>query len=296
MTRPFRFGVNLLSVASGQDWAAKCRRAEQLGYDVLLVPDHLGSPAPFPTLVAAAHAAQRPRVGTFVLNCGLWHPALLAREVATTDQLTAGRLELGLGTGYVEAEHDRAGLPYGSFPERVEHVHRTVTELSRLLADPDHTPQPVQRPRPPLLVGAGGERMLRLAAAHADIVGFTGARLKPGSRTGELIPLDRPAFDQRVELFRAMAAERADQIEMNLLVQAVMVTDDRPAAVAQLRRYSPELSDEELLALPIVLVGTASQIAEELRERRARHGFSYFCVLEPYLEALAPVIEELRGD
>jgi hypothetical protein len=95
MTRPFRFGVNLLSVASRDEWAAKCQQAEQLGYDVVLVPDHLGAPAPFPALVAAAEATERPRLGTFVLNAGLWNPALLAREVATTDQLTGGRLELG---------------------------------------------------------------------------------------------------------------------------------------------------------------------------------------------------------
>ena len=296
MTRPFRFGVNLRNVASGNDWAATCRRAEQLGYDVVLVPDHLGAPAPFPALVAVAEVIQRPRLGTFVLNCGLWNPALLAREVATTDQLTGGRLELGLGTGYVKAEHDRAGLPYGSFPERVEHVHRTITELNRLLADPNYTPQPAQRPRPPLLIGAGSQRMLRLAAAHADIVGFTGARLRPGSEVGELLPLDRPTFDQRVELFRAMAGERVGEIEMNLLIQAVVVTDDRPAATARLRAYGPELSDEELLDLPILLVGTATQIADELRERRARQGFSYFCVLEPYLEALAPVLEALHGE
>lgn len=109
--RPFRFGVNLLSPAPADAWRAKCRRAEELGYDVILVPDHLGMPAPFPSLVAAAAATARPRLGTFVLNSGFWNPTLLAREVAGTDALTGGRLELGLGTGYIRAEHDAAGLP-----------------------------------------------------------------------------------------------------------------------------------------------------------------------------------------
>ncbi|MFF3146594.1 LLM class flavin-dependent oxidoreductase, partial [Streptomyces sp. NPDC057927] len=114
-SRPFRFGVNLLAPAPLDEWRAKCRRAEELGYDVILVPDHLGMPAPFPSLVAAAEATERPRLGTFVLNAGFWNPTLLAREVATTDTLTGGRLELGLGTGYIRAEHDTAGLPWGDW-------------------------------------------------------------------------------------------------------------------------------------------------------------------------------------
>src|SRR5262245_21046633 len=131
MPRPFRFGVNLLTPASAGEWRAKCRRAEELGYDVILVPDHLGMPAPFPALVAAAGATERPRLGTFVLNAGFWNPTLLAREVATTNALTGGRLELGLGTGYVQAEHDRAGLPFGSPRERVDRLRRTVEELRK---------------------------------------------------------------------------------------------------------------------------------------------------------------------
>src|SRR3954466_952198 len=153
MSRSFRFGVNLVTPASAEEWRAKCRRAEELGYDVILVPDHLGMVAPFPALVAAATVTERPRLGTFVLNAGFWNPALLAREVATTDALTGGRLELGLGTGYVQAEHDTAGLPYGSPGERVDHLVRTVAELERLLGSPEHQPRPAQ-PRVPLLIGA----------------------------------------------------------------------------------------------------------------------------------------------
>src|SRR5919106_6594883 len=99
MSRPFRFGASMIVPAPAEEWRTKCRRAEELGYDVILVPDHIGMVAPFPALVAAAEATERPRLGTFVLNAGFWNPALLAREVATTDALTGGRLELGLGTG-----------------------------------------------------------------------------------------------------------------------------------------------------------------------------------------------------
>lgn len=227
MARPFRFGVNLMSPAPAGEWRAKCRRAEELGYDVILAPDHLGMPAPFPALVAAAEATERPRLGTFVLNAGFWNPALLAREVATTDALTDGRLELGLGTGYVQAEHETAGLPWGSPGERVDHLRRTVEELERLLGSEDQQPQPVQK-RVPLLIGANGDRMLRLTAEHADIAAFTGARARDG---GVLEPLAAEELDERVALYLKLAAGRAEPAELNLLVQIVIVTDDPGAAI-----------------------------------------------------------------
>ncbi|MGW9028896.1 LLM class F420-dependent oxidoreductase [Streptomyces sp. NPDC055722] len=294
--RPFRFGVNLLEPAAAGEWRDRCRRAEELGYDVILVPDHLGLPAPFPALVAAAEATERPRVGTFVLNAGFWNPALLAREVATTDALTGGRLELGLGTGYVQAEHDRAGLPYGSPGERVDHLRRTVEELGGLLGSEEHRPRPVQRPRVPLLIGAGGDRMLKLTAEHADIAAFTGARSVPGSTTGRLAPLTAEELDGRVALYRKLAEGRAQPAELNLLIQLVAITEDRAAAVRPLVDRTPDLSLEQALGLPVVLLGTLDQIVEQIRDRRRRYGFSYLTVLEPHMEAFAPVIEALRAE
>lgn len=295
MPRPFRFGVNLLDPAPADEWRAKCRRAEEFGYDVILVPDHLGLPAPFPALVAAAEATERPRVGTFVLNAGFWNPTLLAREVATTDALTGGRLELGLGTGYVQAEHDQAGLPYGSTKERVDHLQRVVEELDRLLGSPEQRPQPVQQPRVPLLIGANGDRMLKLTAEHADIAAFTGARSVPGSTTGQLMPITDGELDERVALYRKLAAGRAEPAELNLLIQLVVVTDDRAGAIRPLLDHNPGLTLEQALALPIVLVGTVEQIVEQVRAQRERYGFSYLTILEPYMEAFAPVLEALRG-
>ncbi|MGW3498395.1 LLM class F420-dependent oxidoreductase [Streptomyces sp. NPDC001020] len=295
MPRPFRFGVNLLDPAPADEWRAKCRRAEELGYDVILVPDHLGWPAPFPALVAAAGATERARVGTFVLNAGFWNPVLLAREVATTDALTDGRLELGLGTGYVQAEHDKAGLPYGSAKERVDHLRHVVEELDRLLGLPEHQPQPVQRPRVPLLIGANGDRMLKLTAEHADIAAFTGARTVPGSTTGKLAPITDEELDERVALYRKLAADRAEPAELNLLVQMVVVTDDRVGVARQLLERFKGPTLEQVLALPILLLGTVEQIVGQVRAQRERYGFTYLTVLEPYMEAFAPVMEELRG-
>ncbi|MER5178477.1 LLM class F420-dependent oxidoreductase [Streptomyces sp. NPDC002896] len=296
MARPFRFGVNLFSSVPGDEWRKKCRRAEELGYDVILVPDHLGLPAPFPALVAAADATERPRVGTFVLNAGFWNPALLAREVATTDALTGGRLELGLGTGYVQAEHDTAGLPYGSPGERVAHLRHTIEELDRLLVSPEHQPQPVQKPRVPILIGANGDRMLKLTAEHADIAAFTGARSVPDSTTGTLAPITAEELDERVATYRRLAAGRAEPAELNLLLQVVAVTEDRRAAVQEALPHLPNLTEEQVLALPIMAVGTLDQITAQLRAQRERYGFTYLTVLEPYMEAFGAVIERLRGE
>ncbi|WP_086560026.1 LLM class F420-dependent oxidoreductase [Streptomyces africanus] len=296
MSRPFRFGVNLLEPASAEEWRAKCRRAEELGFDVILVPDHLGMPAPFPALVAAAEATERPRLGTFTLNAGFWNPALLAREVATTDALTGGRLELGLGTGYVRAEHESAGLPFGTPGERVDHLRRTVEELKRLLGSDEHQPQAAQRPRVPLLIGGNGDRMLRLGAEHADIAAFTGARTVPGSATGQLTPITADELDERVARFLKFAEDhREEPPELNLLLQMVIGTEDREAAVQPFLERVPDMTVDQVLELPISLIGTLDELAEQVLARRERYGFTYLTVLEPYMEAFAPVMERVRG-
>ncbi|MEU6774881.1 LLM class F420-dependent oxidoreductase [Streptomyces sp. NPDC046759] len=292
MSRPFRFGVSLLTPAPAAEWRATCRRAEELGYDVILVPDHLGMVAPFPALVAAAEATRRPRLGTFVLNAGFWNPALLAREVATTDALTGGRLELGLGTGYVPAEHEAAGLPFGSPRERVDHLRRTVEELDRLLGSTGR-PRPA-RSRVPLLIGANGDRMLRLTAEHADIAAFTGAR--PGSAPGALEPLTAEELDERVARYRDLAAGRAEPAELNLLLQLVAVTDDPQPVLKPLLERQPQLTLDGALTLPVVLAGPLEDVVARVRAQRERFGFSYLTVLEPYMEAFAPVMERLRDE
>jgi probable F420-dependent oxidoreductase len=294
MQHSFRFGVSLAVPAPAEEWRAKCRRAEELGYDVIHVPDHLGMVAPFPALVAAAAVTERPRLGTFVLNAGFWNPALLAREVATTDALTGGRLELGLGTGYVQAEHDAAGLPFGSPRERVDHLRRTVEELDRLLGSHDHRPQPVQK-RVPLMIGGNGSRMMRLTAEHADIAAFTGARLVPGSTTGRLVPVAPAELEENVARYRRLAEGREEPAELNLLIQLVVVTDDRAAAVRPLVERVPDSTVEQALRLPVLLVGTVDEIVAQVRAQRKRYGFSYLTVLEPYIEAFAPVVAALRG-
>ncbi|MCX4678768.1 LLM class F420-dependent oxidoreductase [Streptomyces sp. NBC_01433] len=292
MTRPFRFGVNMLTLTGSVEWRDRCRRAEQLGFDVILVPDHLGMPAPFPALVAAAEATERPQVGTFVLNAGFWNPTLLAREAAGTDALTEGRLELGIGTGYVREEHEQAGLPFLSPGGRVDHLRRTVEEVDRLLRDETHLPAAVRRPRPPLMIGGNGDRVLRLAAEYADIVAFTGAA---AGSDGSLTMITAEQLDERVAAYHGFASDRTTPAELNLLLQKVAVTGDRRGAVSDLQPPFAHLADETLLELPLFAVGTVRQIADQLREQRERFGFSYLTVLEPSMEAFGLVIEELAG-
>ncbi|MEV4257499.1 LLM class flavin-dependent oxidoreductase, partial [Spirillospora sp. NPDC049652] len=129
-----RFGFNVFDIRSRDDFTDRCRRAERYGFDTAFVPDHLGSPAPFPTMVAAAEATERLRVGSMVLNTPFWNPHLLAREVASVDRLTGGRLVLGLGAGHMKWEFDEAGIPWEGFGARVRRLEETITELGRVFA------------------------------------------------------------------------------------------------------------------------------------------------------------------
>ncbi|WP_406859511.1 TIGR03621 family F420-dependent LLM class oxidoreductase [Streptomyces sp. HUAS MG47] len=282
--RPFRFGVNMVGHSTGEEWRARCRRAEELGYDRILVADHLGMPAPFPALVAAAAVTSRPRLGTFVLNAGFWNPALLAREVATTQALTDGRLELGIGTGYVREEHEAAGIDFLPPGERVALLERTVEELDRHL----------DGQAPPLLIGGNGDRLLRLAARRAEVAAFTGGR----TESGRVRVLTAEELDARVAAYTRFEREagREAPAERNLLVQRVVLTEDRAAAVAEFLPHVPYLTEKQALELPLLLVGTVREIADRLRAQRARYGFSYVTVLQDSMEAFGEVVAELRKD
>lgn len=296
--RDFRFGFNLRTIRDRDSMTEVCRRAESLGYDVALIPDHLGRnrPAPFPMLVAAANATSRLRVGTFVLNSAFWNASMLARDVATTDQLTNGRLELGLGAGHMKSEFEAANIPWRRFDERVRGLRDMIDELDRLFVDEAGGYEPFQKPRPPLMIAGTGHATLDVAAAHADIVGYGGILQAPGKPPGTFRIATAEEMDERVSFFADRAGARAAGIEANLLIQVVLVTEDRVAAASRFRaEHSPELSVDELLWAPVVLIGTIAEMAAQLRERRERYGISYFCVHEPALEDFAPVIKTLRN-
>ncbi|MER7756587.1 TIGR03621 family F420-dependent LLM class oxidoreductase [Kitasatospora sp. NPDC097643] len=290
--RPFRFGVNLVAPAPRREWAEKARKVEDLGFDVLGVPDHLGAPAPFPALVAAAEATERVRLSTFVLNAAFHNPVLLAREVVNTDLLTDGRLEVGLAAGSIRQGTGSADVPFPSAPERVGQLERTVRELRALMSNPEHSPQPVRPGGPPLLVAGNGDRVLRLAAEQADVIGFTGIF----TDRGEFPHLASPEeLGGRVDLVRKHLGDRVAEVEFNLLVQQVIVTDDPKGTAEQWSRHPlAHFTPEQVLAAPAWLIGSERQIADLLVEYRERFGLSYIVVLEPWLDAFAPIIELLR--
>jgi probable F420-dependent oxidoreductase len=318
--RNFRFSYNIFSIASREDFVAECRLGEEFGYDTVFAADHLSMPAPFPLLVAAAEATQRLRVGTLVLNVAFWNPALLAREVATTDILTEGRLELGLGSGHMKWEFDEAGIGWQGPTARAAALEQMVIDLERFfstefaeLREPAAGPKPVQRSGfggygPPLLVGGTGDAVLRIAGQHAQIVGVAGAYQVKGQSPGTFRLASAAEVDERIAFARAQAGARADEIEWHLLVQAVVVTDDRRAAAEKIVADERErfeslgvtddravLTVQDALESPFLLIGTVEEIAAQLRRSRERWGYSYITVHQPYMRTFGPVISRLRA-
>jgi probable F420-dependent oxidoreductase len=265
MGKDFRFGVGLLPKNSRSEWQETARRIEGLGFDILSVPDHLGAPAPFPSLVSAAEVTTI-RVGTFVLNAGFYKPALLARDAAWVDTLSDGRFELGLGTGYVQEEFEAAELPFPSAGRRVDHLDHVTAYMREHLSNV------------PVLIAGSGDRVLTVAAKRAQIIGIAG-----GSSLGE-----------RVEFVRRAAGDRVDDIELNLTITGVPRDSSGIPSLSLARRYAPDLSDDELLKLPGVLTGAPRDIADTLRGHRDTYGLTYFTVQEHHAEAFSKVIAELR--
>ncbi|WP_370945738.1 LLM class F420-dependent oxidoreductase [Amycolatopsis sp. cg5] len=290
MTGDFRFGVNMTVPASRDEWVEKCRKAEGLGFDVIGAADHLWMAPPFPALVLAAEATERVRLNTYVLNAAFYNPVVLAREVTGTDLFIDGRLELGLGAGYIKEEFESTGMPWPSAGKRIDHLERTVKELKRLYADPDHRPAPVQKPGPPLLIAGRGDRLLTLAAEHADIIAFPGAARVPDGAQVKAEHAD--GILERVEFVRGKLNGR--EVELNVLTPQVVVTNDRAGAIEQASKQIAGLTVEQIGEIPTFLCGTHEQMAEQIRANRERYGFTYLTVLEGSMDAFAPVIELLK--
>jgi probable F420-dependent oxidoreductase len=308
--KPFRFGINARDAKSRREWQDKARRIEALGYSVLLVPDHLSAMlSTIPAVVSAADATTSLRIGTNVLNNDLRHPVLLAREAATIDMLTDGRLELGLGAGYVQAEYDQAGLRFDRGGIRVERLAESVTIIKGLLAGGEvtfagehyrvtgHTiyPFPVQQPHPPIIIGGNGPRLLALAAKEASTVNLTGITFTQGGTTHDMSGWKVGGIDERLRVVREAAGTRFDQLELSAQIQRVIVTENRRGAAEELQKTWKQLTVEEILEAPFVLLGTVDEMVTALQARRDRWGISFFVTFEQYLETLAPVVARLAG-
>lgn len=309
----FRFSYNIRAIDSGEEFAESCRRAERYGYDTVFAADHVGLEAPFPALVAAAAATERLRVGTLVLNAAFWNPALLAREAITTDILTGGRLELGLGAGHMKWEFEEAGITWEPFAERADHLETTIRELGRIFTSGGYpqqaemrerlglrAPAPVQRrgfggSGPPLIVGGTGDRILEIAAEHADVVAVAGAFQIKGKPPGTFRLGTAEEAAGRVRYARECAGDRADRIELHVLIQLVLPAEDRRAAAKDLaEQFGLEMPVDELLDTPFVLIGTVEEMAAQIIRNRERFGFTYYTVHGPFMETFAPVVERVR--
>jgi probable F420-dependent oxidoreductase len=307
MARIFRFAVQANAPPAGLDWTAFARRIEAIGYGGLVMADHVvGSGlSPFPALAAAATATTTLRVGTLVLDNDFRNPLLLAREAATVDVLSNGRLEFGIGAGWNDRDNHSLGISYDPPRVRVERLAEAVPLLKRLWADEEVThagtyyrhdrarsgPSPVQRPHPPLLIAGGGDRILELAAREADIVGVVPRTNRDGSP-------DRAAYSWETALDRfayvhRLLGDRLARVELNTMVFGLTVTDDRPAAIAELAARLPGAPAEMIDGSPFFLVGSLAEIRAQLLRTREVFGVSYFNVRGEHVEAFAPLAREL---
>ena len=307
--RPFRFGLMAAKASSGADWVATARKAEELGYSALLMPDHYGDQlGVIPALTAAAAATTNLRVGSLVFANDFRHPALLAKDTATIDLLSDGRLEVGVGAGWMDDDYRWTGVPHDSAGTRISRMieaievlrglwgpepfsysgeHYTITEMNGM-------PKPVQAGGPPLIVGGGGKRVLSTAARLADIVG-----VNPNVGAGSFGPaaiasMSADATDEKLTWVRDAAGDGFDDLEISILKFVTNVTDDRDT-VAEKVGGAMGIDAATILASPHTMVGSAEQIADELVEQRDRWQGSYVTVQLDAIDTFAPVVAALAG-
>ena len=314
--RHFRFGVVGESIGSATELVDRARRAEELGYDTLLLRDHfVAEPfghqlAPLIALTAAAGATSTLRVGTLVLANDYRHPVLLAKEAATLDVLSGGRLELGLGAGWLSAEYAAAGVAFDPPGDRVSRLEESIRLLMALFeGDPvtfhgrhyqvtelDSFPRPAQRPHPPLLVGAGSRRMLGLAGRHADIVGILPKALPSGTISEDISERTPATTAQKIAWIREGAGDRFARLELSMMVSPVITADYRSAELqfAVERGWGTGAADL-VRDMPSAFIGPVERIAELMLARREEYGFSYYVVSDRAMQAFSPVVAKLAG-
>ena len=309
MAKLFRFGVQTSQIGSAAEWRDGARKLEDLGFSTLFMPDHFGEElAPLPAMAMAAAHTTTLRIGSLVFDNDYKHPAILAKEAATLDLLSDGRLELGIGAGWMRTDYDALGLHYDPPAVRVDRFEEALHIIKQCFTGEKFTyhgehyrmtdyasyPKPVQSPRPPLLIGGGGKRVLSIAAREADIVG-----INPNLRAGEIgrdATLDslKEQTDTKVQWVRDAAGARWDDLEIQMRFFITSVRPDRMAlaeALAPAFRVEPEA----VLESGAVLVGTEDEIADQLHRRREEWGLSYVVVGADNVDEFAPVVAKLAG-
>jgi len=294
---------------SSKAWKDKARQVEALGYAALYLPDHFTDQlGPVAALMAAADATTRLRVGSLVFDNDYRHPVVLAKEAATLDLLSDGRFDLGLGAGWMATDYEQAGIPYDSPGTRIGKMEEGLKIIKGFFAGEPFTftgqhyhvssivgsPRPVQKPHPPILLGGGGRRMLRLAAREADIVNVN-FNLREGHVNRELVRTGlAEATDEKLQWIKDAAGDRLDRIELSVTIFLANLTEDRES-VASVMAAGFGAEPKDVLAMPHFLIGTADEVVEDLQRRRERYGISYVIVPGDVDEAFAPVVERLTG-
>jgi probable F420-dependent oxidoreductase len=314
--RPFRFGLQAARVNDPNDWLALARCAEDTGYACFMVPDHLGRLSTFPALMAAAAATKHIKLATYVLNQDFRPPAVLAQEASAVQLLTDGRLELGIGAGWAIHEYVQAGLQYDDAPTRVARLAEYLEIVKGLLnasrpysyagaffTIQEYAPLPKHATPPPILVGGGSPRILAIAGRLADIISISTRASSDGRVDMPNISLE--AVENKLRRIQAAAGERFDQIELNMTVRDVRLTNDRRAAARQLlnewasvpQRLAnvDQVSEEDVLNSPHEAIGSVEEIVEQFEIARERWGISYLEVSSTDAEAVAPVLDRLNG-
>jgi len=307
VTRPFRFSVQANAPPPGEDWPSFARRIERLGYGGLVMADHVvgNGLSPFPALAAAAAATTTLRLGTLVLDNDFRNPLLLAREAATVDVISNGRFELGIGAGWLDRDNHSLGIAYDAPTVRVDRLAEAVPLIKRFWIEDEVThagtyyrhdrahagPKAVQQPHPPVLIAGGGDRILALAAKEADIVGVVPRTKRDGSP-------DRAAYSwetalDRFAYVRGLLGDR--DVELNTLVFAMTVTDDREAGIADIAKRMEGAPPDMIDRSPFFLVGSLAEMRAQLLRVRETFGVSYFNVRGDHIEAFAPLARELAA-
>ena len=310
MAEDIRFGMVSETVLDGPAWTGQARRLEDAGISSLLIRDHFAAGAfgpqlaPFSALAAAAAVTTRLRIGTLVLSNDFRHPAILAHETASLHHLSGGRFELGLGAGWFQPEYQAAGIPFDRAGQRIDRLEESLAIIGGLL---DRTPvrhsgtwyqidgldldvMPPDPGRPRLLIGAGGPRMLRIAARHADIVGILPAPIQNSDDGDD--PADRlpPALEAKLAVLRSAAGDRFGQLELSAFA-TFLITDRRRARTEELiaQRGWGGIDAETVWQMPTIFVGSVAQIHADLAARRDRFGLSYLVTADRDLPTLAEI-------
>lgn len=308
MTRPIRFATQTGGAPSAEEWLARAKRIEALGYATLAMPDHMvgGAWAAMPALAALAPVTTTLRLGTLVMDNDFRNPVVFARECAVLDVLSGGRFELGLGAGWLERDYTGTGIAMDRGRVRVARLAEAVALMKRLFAEEqvdfsgtyyrvakaECRPTTIQHPHPPVLIAGGGPEILALAAREADIVAVVAAGITgSGKLAREAVTLE--TMRAQVDVVRRAAGSRFAEIELSMFLDC-NITDDRERTIAEMAEKAS--ADPALLRDSAYRgIGTIDQIRDHILRMRDAVGVTYFCLRGPDVERLGPVVSALGG-